>query len=294
VSAVDHREITTNGVRLHVVQAGPREGPLVILLHGFPEFWYGWRNQIDFLAESGYRVWVPDQRGYNRSDKPPGIAAYRIDLLAADIIGLIDAAGRERASVVGHDWGGGVGWRLAGAYPQRLDRLVVLNMPHPVVFRQHLKKSLRQFVKSLYVLLFQIPRLPEARLRASNWRLAERTLRDSSRPGAFTTEALALYRETWSQPGAITAMLHWYRAAIQKPPAPLEDPHIQVPTLLLWGARDRFLGKEMAQPSIELCRHGELVFLEEATHWIQHEEPARVNALLRSFLPSVEPSRYRL
>jgi pimeloyl-ACP methyl ester carboxylesterase len=284
---VDHREITTNGVRLHIVQAGPPEGPLVILLHGFPEFWYGWRNQIEFLAEAGYRVWVPDQRGYNRSEKPQEIDAYRVDLLAADIIGLIDASGRERASVIGHDWGGGVGWRLAGAYPQRLDRLVVLNMPHPAVFRNQLRTSLRQLRKSFYILLFQIPRLPEARLRAGDWRLAERTLRDSSHPGAFTAEALALYREAWSQPGAMTTMLHWYRAAIQRPPAPLEDPHIRVPTLLLWGAQDRFLGQEMAQPSIDLCLHGELVFLEESTHWIQHEEPVRVNALIQAFLPSV-------
>jgi len=285
-----HGEVTTNGERLHVVQAGPPEGPLVILLHGFPEFWYGWRNQIEFLAGLGYRVWAPDQRGYNLSDKPEGIASYRIDLLAADIVGLIDSAGRERASVIGHDWGGGVGWRLGSRYPERLERLILLNMPHPVVFQRHLRTSLRQFLKSFYVLLFQIPRLPEARLRAGNWRLAERTLLSSSRPGTFTAQALERYREAWSQPNAITSMLHWYRASLQKPPAPPADPRILVPTLLLWGAQDRFLGREMAQPSIDLCPQGKLVFLEEATHWLHHEEPARVNALIQSFLPPVGSS----
>jgi len=280
-------EVITNGVRLHVVQAGPPTAPLVILLHGFPEFWYAWRNQIEFLAELGYCVWAPDQRGYNLSDKPEGIAPYRIDLLAEDIVGLIDSAGRERASVIGHDWGGGVAWRLGSRYPERLERLIVLNMPHPVVFQRHLRTSLRQLLKSFYVLLFQIPRLPEARLRAGDWRLAERTLRSSSRPGTFTAQALERYREAWSQPNAITSMLHWYRASLQKPPTPPADPRIPVPTLLLWGAQDRFLGREMAQPSIELCPQGKLVFLEEATHWLQHEEPARVNALIQAFLPPV-------
>lgn len=276
--------VPTNGIRLNVLQEGPEDGPLVILLHGFPEFSYSWRRQIPFLANAGFRVWAPDQRGYNLSDKPEGLAAYSLDTLAADIVGLIDAAGREKAHLVGHDWGGAVAWWTAATYPDRLTRLVVLNAPHHVVLRRQLRGNAAQRRKSWYVLFFQLPWLPEWLIRRQNWKRAADSLRLTSRPGTFGQEELAHYRQAWSQPGAFRAMLNWYRAMLRRPPTARPAPRIAVPTLLIRGARDRFLGQGMAQPSIDLCDDGRLVFLDQATHWVQHEEPDRVNDLIASFL----------
>jgi epoxide hydrolase 4 len=278
-----HRTIATNGVRLHAVEAGPEQGPLLILLHGFPEFWYGWRRQIEPLATAGFRVLAPDQRGYNQSDKPRGLSAYRLDALALDVVGLIDAAGRERACVAGHDWGGLVAWWLGIHHSGRIERLAILNVPHPWIMRRTLRESPEQRRKSSYAVFFQLPWLPERALRKNDWALAVKTLRATSRPGTFTDEDLRLYRDAWSQPGAMTAMLNWYRAAARR--SSRLGPHLRVtvPTLLLWGARDRALLREMAPPSIGLCDDGRLVFFEEATHWVQHEEADRVNPLLVEF-----------
>lgn len=280
---LEHTEVRTNGIRLHVVQSGPPNGPLVILLHGFPEFWYGWRHQISVLAEAGYRVWAPDQRGYNLSDKPPGITAYNLDELAKDVIGLIDAAGQEQAYLVGHDWGAAVTWWTALKYPQRLNKIAVLNVPHPRVMKRMLRSSWAQLRKSWYIFFFQLPWLPEAFTRANNWQNGVAALRGSSRPNVFTDADLVFYRAAWSQPGAITGMINWYRALLRSQPKSVASSQVKVPTLLIWGARDLFLGREMAQPSIDLCDQGQLVLLEEATHWVQHEEAAHVNRLLLEF-----------
>ncbi len=276
--------VETNGITLHVAQAGPIAGPLVILLHGFPEFWYSWRHQIGYFAEAGYRVWAPDQRGYNTSDKPQGVSAYNLDLLAKDVIGLIDAAGVERAYLVGHDWGAAVARWVASKYPERLERLVILNVPHPSVMWRMIWRNPAQMLRSWYVAFVQIPRLPEALARVNNWQALVRALRSSSRPGTFSDDDLESYRQAWSQPGAFTAMLNWYRAILRQPPKPSRNSRIAVPTLMIWGVHDVALERELAQPSIDLCERGQLVFFEDATHWVQHEEPARVNQLIGEFL----------
>lgn len=276
--------VETNGVRLHVAMAGPDDGPLAILLHGFPEFSYGWRHQIQHLATDGFRVWAPDQRGYNLSDKPKRVSAYSVEELAKDVVGLIDAAGQERAYLVGHDWGAAVAWWVATRYPERLRQLVILNVPHGAVMQRQLRRSLSQLRKSWYILFFQLPWLPEALARLGNWRQLVKTITSSSRVGTFTDEDFARYRAAWSERGAYRSMLNWYRAALRFPPKLPTDLRITVPTLMIWGAKDRFLGREMAQLSIDLCDQGELVFLEEATHWVQHEEPEAVNQLITRFL----------
>jgi pimeloyl-ACP methyl ester carboxylesterase len=276
--------IPTNGITLHVMAAGPADGPLVVLLHGFPEFWYGWRRQIPALAAAGYRVLVPDQRGYNRSDKPRGLSAYRSNHMAADTVGLLDAVGRERAAIAGHDWGALVGWLLALEYPERVARLAILNVPHPKVLEDNLRHNLRQRVRSLYAAFFQLPGLPEWLLRAGNWRALAETMRRSACPGSFTAADLRRYRAAWARPGAITAMLNWYRAAMRRPPHRPADPRVHVPVLMIWGARDQALGREMAPESIALCDDGRLHVLEDATHWVQHDAADRVNALLLDFL----------
>lgn len=280
---MNHQHISTNGIQLHVVSDGPSSGPLAILLHGFPEFWYGWRHQIPFLAAAGYNVWVPDQRGYNLSDKPNGIAAYNLDELAADVIGLINAAGHETAVIVGHDWGAAVAWWVAAKYPERVARMVVINVPHPFVLKEQLRNNFAQLQKSWYIFFFQLPWVPEVLAQLNNWSIFAQSLKASSRQGIFTEEDVDIYRQAWSQPNAYTSMLNWYRAFVQKSLTPLMDPRINAPTLLIWGVRDQFLGRVMAQPSIDLCDDGRLVFIEEATHWVHHEESDRVNALIEEF-----------
>ncbi len=280
---MDPQYIETNGIRLHVLQDGPKDASLVILLHGFPEFSYGWKHQIPYLASAGYRVWAPDQRGYNLSDKPDGLASYGLDVLAADVVGLIDAAGQKQVFLVGHDFGGAVAWWVATKYPNRLSKMVILNAPNGAV-KMHLRNNFAQLRKSWYALFFQIPWLPESLAPIQNWNLLVQTLKNSSRPGTFTDSDLDRYRQAWSQPKAYSSMLNWYRAGLRKPPTPPANPRITVPTLLIWGAQDSFLGRELAQPSIDLCDNGRLVFIEEATHWVQDEEAERVNELIDTFL----------
>jgi pimeloyl-ACP methyl ester carboxylesterase len=275
--------VPTNGIQLNVAQAGPVDGPLLIFLHGFPEFWYGWRNQIEHFATLGYRVWAPDQRGYNLSDKPDAISDYTLDTLAGDIVGLIDAAGCARARVVGHDWGAAVTWWLALKHRNRIERAAILNAPHPAVMGRTLTRSFSQLLKSWYMFFFQIPGLPEAVIRRNQYAASARSLVATSRPGTFSQADLDRYVEAWSRTDGLRTMIHWYRAIGQKP-SRMGNPRVRVPLLMIWGARDRFLGREVAQPSIALCEDGRLEFIEEASHWVQHEEPARVNALLQEFL----------
>ena len=273
------------GVRLHVRAAGPDDGPLVVLLHGFPEFWYGWRHQIPALAEAGCRVVVPDQRGYNRSGAPRAVAAYDLDRLADDVCALIEAAGRDRASVAGHDWGAMVGWHLAHTHPERLRRLAILNVPHPLVFRRALRSSPAQLLRSTYALFFQVPALPEWLLERNNGQGLAALLRWSSHPDTFDEADLALYRRAWRRPGRLRGMLNWYRAAARRAlrTAPSSAP-IDVPTLVVWGAQDVALHRRMAAPSAAMCTDGHLEVLDDATHWVQHDAPATVNRLLRDHL----------
>ena len=284
---LEHHTAEVGGVTLHYVAAGA--GKPVILLHGFPEFWYGWRHQIGPLAESGLRVIVPDQRGYNESDKPRDVAAYRLDVLADDVAGLMDALGLERAAVVGHDWGGIVAWWLAARQPGRVDRLAILNAPHPFAFRRLIRSSPSQMLKSWYTFVFQIPWLPEAVLRARGGAMLRRMLRGTGRPGAFTEAELDAYAESWSRPGALTAMINWYRAPLPKAQDPSAG-RVAAPTLVIWGARDAALDRSLAEASLSWCERGRLETLDDATHWVQHEEGPRVNRLLLEFLhPDDEP-----
>ncbi len=278
-----HRRMATNGIELHAVEAGPEDGELVVLLHGFPEFWYGWRKQIGPLAAAGYRVLVPDQRGYNTSDKPRRARDYNMDLLAMDILGLVDALGCERFHLVGHDWGAVIAWFMALRHPERLHGLTVLNVPHPLVMRKFMLSTWAQMKKSWYIFFFQLPWLPEFYYRRKNFRIGDLALRFTSRKGTFSTDEIDLYRQAWAQPGALRGMINWYRASMRHPPERGGSPRIQVPVRMLWGVQDRFLGHEMIEPSLQLCDDGSARRFEEATHWLQHEEAEAVNAELLDF-----------
>ena len=269
-------------VKLHAVAAGPQSGSVVVLLHGFPEFWYGWRKQIEPLAAAGFRVIVPDQRGYNLSSKPRGAASYALTELVSDVIAIADQLGQEKIFLAGHDWGAAVAWSTALLYPERIAKLVIVNVPHPSVMRRFLNTRLKQMLRSWYILFFQIPWLPETLFSALDFRMGTRALRGSSRPGTFSKEDLAQYRAAWSQPGALTAMINWYRAAVRYR-AKFPDRTVRVPTRILWGECDNFLMSEMARESLRYCAQGELFPFPDATHWLQHEEPERVSQLLMEF-----------
>lgn len=280
MTPLEHRDIATNGVTLHVVLAGPPAGRPVLLLHGFPDFWYGWHAQIAPLARAGFRVIVPDQRGYNTSDKPRGVASYARDVLADDMVGLLDALGHPKAAVVGHDWGGVVAWWLAHGHADRVERLVVLNCPHPGVFGRALRTNRRQLARSWYMGFFQIPWLPEAMLGRRGAALLARVMPS----GSFSADDLARYREAWTRPGALRAMIDWYRAGARVRAGRPPTRTVAAPTLLIWGEKDPFLGAELAEPSIARCDDGRLERIVSAGHWVQLDAPAEVNALLVSFL----------
>ncbi len=281
------RRIAVGDVVLHVVEAGDPHGPLMILLHGFPESWWAWRQQIDPLAAAGFRVVVPDQRGYGDSDAPRGVAAYRLDRLADDVVAVADACGVDRFVCVGHDWGAVVTWWVAARHPTRVARAVVIDGPHPDTLWQTVLAHPTQALRSAYVAFFQLPWLPEAVLGAFDFALLRRTMRSSARPGTFTAAVLDRYAADWRRPGTLTAMLNWYRALRRRRASP--PVRIAPPTLILWGGRDRFLGTDVARAGLALCDDGRLVIVDDATHWLPLEEPERVVREMVGFVPVAGP-----
>lgn len=273
-----HRFADVNGVRLHYTDAGT--GPLVVLLHGFPEFWYAWRRQIPRLVAAGYRVIAPDMRGYNLSAKPPQVAAYGLRTLADDICALIASAGAERASVVGHDWGAVVAWAAAMRHPARVERLAALNGAHPLKMLMGLLEP-QQLYRSRYILSFQLPWLPEHAVRKDGAKVLFKAL-DHASVGWASIERDA-YREAFEMPGAIRAMIHYYRALF-RPTTALWPRPVDVPALVLWGERDPYLGRGLAQPGPAWAPNTRVEFLPELGHFIHHEAPDLISDLLITFL----------
>lgn len=277
-----HKYYQVKNVQLHVVEAGNREGEILLLLHGFPEFWWGWRHQISYFVEKGYRVVMPDQRGYNLSSRPAGKEQYKMEELSSDIALLIPQLNREKVYLAGHDWGGAVAWAIAIRYPQLLHKLIVLNLPHPQVMKHYLRTSLQQILRSSYIGFFQIPFLPEALLSLFDYKLLERSMQTSSAPNTFSQQDMLRYKQAWKKSGALKSMLNWYRAALF---GTLElDKTVTTPTLLVWGKQDQFLSYQMARSSIEMCENGRLIIIEDATHWLHHEKAEQVNKLLFEFM----------
>jgi pimeloyl-ACP methyl ester carboxylesterase len=284
----DHRYVRVNDIRVHYVTAG--EGPPVLLLHGFPEFWRGWRRQIPALAER-FTVVAPDLRGYNETDRP--LRGYETDTLVSDVAGLIAALGYERAALVGHDWGGALAWLTAMRYPQRVERLAVLNCPHPARFAQALRTSPSQLLRSWYMGFFQLPLLPEAFLSANNYAAIDQIFRGAERrPGTFSDEDLAAYKSALSRPGALTAALNYYRSGWQAIGRIVagDVPPIEAPAMLIWGDDDLALGPELAEGNERYAPNLVLHRIPNCSHWVQHEQSDRVNELLLDFL---EPLRER-
>ncbi len=280
-----HGYAHANGVRLHYVTQG--EGPLVVLLHGFPEFWYSWRHQIPALAQH-FRVVAPDLRGYNNSEKPSGVANYHVDKLTADVMGLIRAFGEEKAVIVGHDWGGGIAWAFAAEYPQATEKLIVLNCPHPAAFQQHLKTNRRQLRRSWYMFFFQIPWLPEFGIRLNIRWFVEKAFRGMAiRKLAFSDNDLQKYAEALQKQEALTSAVNYYRAAFRELLRHGERSFGKIicPTLLIWGEEDIALGKELTygmEPFFTSCF--EIKYIHQCSHWVQQEQPELVNQYMCEFL----------
>ncbi len=272
---LQHRFIKIEDLVFHVVVAGPEDAPPVILLHGFPDAWFGWKFQIDQLLQAGYRVIIPDQRGYNLSSKPKGYEHYRIETLGQDIVKLADSLNIGKFSLAGHDWGAAVSWYLAEQWPERITHLAIINVPHPSVMISYLKKHPKQMMKSWYIFLFQVPRLAEFLARLGNWQMMLSAL-----PPHLPNDLRAEYREAWSQEGAITGMINWYRAMLRTPRTKnRRDAKIVASTLIIWGRNDRYLSYEMAELSLDRCESAQLVTL-EASHWVMLDDPEAVGKLL--------------
>ncbi len=291
MSAITHEYVTANGLRFHCARSGA--GKLILFLHGFPEFWRAWRKPLEHFGARGWLAVAPDLRGYNLSDKPEGVEPYRAKHLVADVGALASAYGAEKFVLVAHDWGGAAAWGFGIAHPERLSHLVIINSPHPYAFWRELVNNPAQRKASEYMLLFRNPK-------------AERVLSENGYArllGAFAdfgTDVMsdadrAAYIEAWSQPGALTGGLNYYRASPMYPPTDADpgpaklqlkaaDFTVRVPTLVLWGERDRALltgcieGLEPCVPQLKLVR------VPEASHWIVHEQPERVASEIEAFI----------
>jgi pimeloyl-ACP methyl ester carboxylesterase len=272
-----------NGLHLHVVEAGEDGAPLLVLLHGFPEFWWAWRHQITPLAEAGYHVVVPDMRGYNKSDAPQEVAAYRLDRLAEDVAALADAFEAERFHLAGHDWGAVVGCWVSALYPARLDRVVLMDGPHPDIWGKQVVKHPTQALKSTYVAFFQLPWVPEAVLGGFGFTGLRAMMQASAKPDTFDADALARYAEAWGRPGSLTAMLNYYRALRERPHS-TRPARIVPPVLILWADDDRFLERHVAEACLALCDDGRLELIKGASHWLHIEQPQSINARLIDWL----------
>lgn len=284
MTTYQHTYIETNGIRMHVVLAGPQDGPPLILLHGFPEYWGGWRKNIPALAAAGYRLIIPDQRGYNLSDTPNDVQSYALDELCKDILGLLDHFGIQQTYLVGHDWGAAVAWTMAVQSPDRIKKLGILNVPHPAAMMKYIRKSPRQMLKSWYIGFFQIPGLAGWLMSLNNFAGVINMLRASSKAGTFSETELDEYRKAYTNAGGLGGMINWYRAILRFRPSLPRDVRVKMPVLILWGKQDLALSYEMAEQSLRYCEGGRLVAFDDATHWVQHDEVENVNRELIAFL----------
>jgi pimeloyl-ACP methyl ester carboxylesterase len=294
---IAHQYADVNGVRLHYARAGT--GPLVVFLHGFPEFWYEWKDQIAEFSRD-HTVVAPDMRGYNLSSKPPAVSAYQMPMLVEDVralaSGLLGSTGGSRFTLIAHDWGGVVAWVFAAQHPELLDKLVIVNAPHPTVFARELRENVAQQQASQYMLLFRDLHAEEMLSADGYARLTSMVLGAGLKDGSVTEDDKAAYLAAWSQPGALTGGLNYYRSSGIGPPSPTAPPAseapagaerpivVRVPTLVIWGEKDTALltgnlnGLSDVVPMLTIKR------VPEGTHWVVRERSAEVNRLIREFL----------
>jgi pimeloyl-ACP methyl ester carboxylesterase len=286
-----YRTIRANGLDFNVAVAGSGKH-LALCLHGFPESSYSWRFQIPLLQRLGFQVWAPDLRGYGGTSRPDGVEAYALEHLEADVAALIEASGAQDVLLIGHDWGAAIAWNYAMFGRPPISRLIIMNVPHPALFAKGLR-TLRQMAKSWYMFFFQLPRVPEWVLSRGDYAPIARAFRgmavDKSR---FPDEVLRVYRDNAARPGALTAMINYYRAMMRsrrrRPAAHPEGVRritpIAVPTLMLWGELDAAVGKELTYGTDRYVSQLTLRYLPNVSHWVQQEAPETVNAMIEAWL----------
>lgn len=278
---VSHQVMSRGDLRLHYAECGRTAGSVpIVLLHGFPELWYAWHGQLQALGGER-RVVAPDLPGYGESTRFPDVARYTVARIADDILALADHLDAPRIVLAGHDWGGAIAWQIAMRRPERLERLVIINAPHPTLFARALRRSARQMLASAYILLFRAPfGLAERLLRARGYAALDTLVQRGLRHGYFSPADAEVYRHAWRQPGALTAALGYYRALGPGVGRNALARRIEVPTTVLWGMRDRYLtpavldGLERHVSNLAVHR------VHDASHWLVHERPALVTAAL--------------
>jgi epoxide hydrolase 4 len=276
-----HECIQTNGVNLHYVTQG--EGPLMLMLHGFPEFWYSWRHQISEFAKD-YKVVAVDLRGYNDSDKPADKEAYVMAEFVGDIKGIVKGLGYQDCVLVGHDWGGAIAWNFAYAHPEMVQKLIVLNLPHPAKFAQGLQNP-QQLLRSSYMLLFQLPLVPEMLIQFNDFQMLETAFSGMAiRKSTFSEEDINAYKDAFAKRGALTAALNYYRNLFEQGLTQQNWGVLDVPTLMIWGESDTALGKELTYGTEKYVRDLKIQYIPNCSHWVQQEQPEIVNRYMREFL----------
>jgi len=279
--------LDANGLRFHAVTEG--QGPVVLMLHGFPENWFSWRHQLLALADAGFKAVAVDMRGYNMSDRPSRVSDYHIDNLIRDIYEIISALGEQKVHLVAHDWGGAVAWFVAAYHPEKLLSLSELNIPHPKAFQWHLLHNFRQLRRSWYMFAFQIPLLPEIMIRRDADTQFVKTFRGwAHRKEMFPDEVIQAFKEPMMEPGALSAAINYYRALLRDVNSfkrVKSLPQIVVPTQVIWGDDDRSLGSELCDAMQQYFDgHFEIHHIPNCSHWVQHEQPEMVNEFLIDFL----------
>jgi len=276
-----HDTIHTNGIKLHYVTQG--EGPLMLFLHGFPEFWYSWRHQIPEFA-TDHKVVALDLRGYNESDKPEAQSAYVMAEFMKDVKGVIEGLGYDRCLLVGHDWGGAIAWSFAYAYPELVDRLVILNLPHPAKFAEGLRTP-QQLLRSAYIFFFQIPLLPELLIQLNDYQVLETAFKGMAvNKNAFSDEDIEAYKNAFARRDTLTAALNYYRNVFAQGLTSRDWGILTTPTLMIWGEADTALGKELTYGTEKYVQDFRIRYIPHCSHWVQQEQPQLVNQLIRDFL----------
>lgn len=280
-----HEYITTNGLKLHYVTQG--EGSLMLMLHGFPEFWYSWRHQIPEFAKN-FKVVALDLRGYNESDKPADKSAYVMAEFVKDVEGVIRGLGYDKCVLVGHDWGGAIAWNFAYTYPKMVECLIVLNLPHPAKFAEGVRNP-QQLLRSSYMFLFQLPWLPEIIIQSGDYRAIEAALKGMAiNKSTFSQEDIEAYKDAAAKRGAMTAMLNYYRNFFQQGMLKQNWDVLEIPTLMIWGEQDTALGKELTYGTENYVKNLRIKYIPNCSHWVQQEQPQLINQYMREFLNDLE------